>query len=74
MPDSHLRDNSNVGVILIIVPPSTTYMALRTIAPLNEKEWKLLVEDLEKGQTDRQAEIVRKATEHVKILNISYEG
>ena len=49
-------------------------MALRTIAPLNEKEWKLLVEDLEKGQTDRQAEIVRKATEHVKILNISYEG
>ena len=48
-------------------------MSMRTIASLNEKEWKLLVDDLEKGQTDKQAEIIRKATEHVKTLNISYE-
>ena len=45
-------------------------MALRTIAPLNDRDWKILVEDLEKGQTDEQAECMRKAIERVRGLNM----
>ena len=48
-------------------------MALRTIAPLNDRDWEILVKDLEKGQTDEQAEFMRKAIEHAHSLNVSYE-
>ena len=46
-------------------------MALRTVAPLNDHDWKSLVEDLEKGQTDEQVEFMRKAIERVRSLNMS---
>jgi len=37
------------------------YMALREIQPLEEKDWKTLVADLEKGQTKEQAKFLKEA-------------
>ena len=48
-------------------------MALRTISPLNNRDWKILAKDLKKGQTDEQAEFMRKAIVHARSLNVSYE-
>ncbi|MCY4490604.1 MAG: hypothetical protein OXC46_03965 [Thaumarchaeota archaeon] len=45
-------------------------MPLRTIPPLDDDEWIALMKDLEKGQTEEQAECVRKALALVKKLNI----
>ena len=52
-------------------------LALRTIAPLNDRDWEILVKDLEKGPTDEQAEFIHKAIERVRSLNMSirdYDG
>ena len=46
-------------------------MALRTISPLNDHDWKSLVKDLKQGQTDEQVEFMRKAIERVRSLNMS---
>ena len=48
-------------------------MALRTIAPLDDREWDALVKDLKKGQTEEQAEFVRKAIVLASNLNVSDE-
>jgi len=36
-------------------------MALREIQPLEEKDWKTLVDDLENGQTAKQAKFLEEA-------------
>ena len=45
-------------------------MPLCTIAPLEDEDWIILMKHLEKGQTEEQAECVRKALALVKKLNI----
>ena len=45
-------------------------MPLRTIPPLDDDEWEILMKDFEKGQTEEQAEFARKAVALVKKLNI----
>ena len=46
-------------------------MALREIAPLNEKDWNVLVDDLEKGQTKAQSVFLKEALKHANNLNVS---
>lgn len=46
-------------------------MALREIQPLEEKDWNILVEDLEKGQTEEQAELLQEALKHANKLKVS---
>ena len=46
-------------------------MLLRTITPLNDRHWKALVEDLQNGQTDEQAEFMNKAIKRIRNLNMS---
>ncbi|MCY4490606.1 MAG: hypothetical protein OXC46_03975 [Thaumarchaeota archaeon] len=48
-------------------------MPLCTIAPLEDEDWIILMKDLEKGQTEEQAEFVRKAIARASKLNVSYE-
>lgn len=48
-------------------------MVMRTIAPLNDRDWKILVEDLEKGQTDEQAKFMREAIDLANSFNVSNE-
>ena len=36
---------------------------LRIIEPLNDKSWRILVQDLEKEQTDEEAEFLQEALE-----------
>ena len=48
-------------------------MTIRTIPPLDDDEWIALMEDLEKGETEEQAECVRKAIARASKLNVSYE-
>ena len=50
-----------------------TFVTLRTIAPLDDNEWEILMNDLKKGQTEEQAEFVRKAIALASNLNVSYE-
>ena len=49
-------------------------MTMRTIAPLNDRDWKILVEDLEKGQTDGQAKFMREAIELADGFDVSDDG
>lgn len=46
-------------------------MTMRTIVPLNDRDWKLLVEDLKRGPTEEQKEFMRQAIKHVDTLDIS---
>lgn len=47
-------------------------MALRTIAPLDDKSWKILTEGLEKGQTKEEAKFLQEALEDK--LEIKFNG
>lgn len=44
---------------------------MRTISPLDAREWETLVEDLERGPTDEQRKFIRKAMEHADTLIVS---
>lgn len=46
-------------------------MVMRTIPPLEDREWDALVADLEKGPSDEQAEFVRKAVDLANTFNVS---
>ncbi len=45
-------------------------MALREVNPLNENQWKTLVDTLNKKPTFRQKQIVKKAIENGKKLKV----
>ncbi len=46
-------------------------MTLREIAPLSEKDWNILVDDLEKGQTQEQSTFLQESLKHANNLNVS---
>lgn len=48
-------------------------MVMRTIPPLEDREWKALVSDLEKGPSDEQAEYVREAIKLADTFKVSYD-
>lgn len=48
-------------------------MVIRTIPPLGDQEWNTLVDDLEKGPSEEQAEFVREAVNHASTFNVSYD-
>jgi len=47
------------------------HMALREIQPLEEKHWKTLVDDLEKGQSKKQADFLKEAIENKNKFKIA---
>ena len=47
-------------------------MTLRTIAPSDDKSWKILTEGLEKGQTQKEAKFLQEALEDK--LKIKFNG
>lgn len=48
-------------------------MPLREIQPLDEKDWEILVNDLEKGQTKEQTKFLQKAIKHAHdIPTVTY--
>ena len=42
---------------------SNVCVPLRTIKPLNDKSWRILIQDLEKGQTEEEAKFLQEALE-----------
>ena len=46
---------------------------MRTISPLDEQEWDVLVKDLERGPTDEQIAFIRKAIKQADTLVVSYD-
>lgn len=49
-------------------------MVMRTIPPLEDREWDALVADLESGPSDEQVEFVREAVALAGTFNISNDG
>lgn len=49
-------------------------MVMRTIPPLEDREWDALVADLESGPSDEQAEFVREAIDLANTFNVSNDG
>jgi hypothetical protein len=45
-------------------------MALREVKPLNEKQWKILVNTLKKRPTPEQRKLIKKAVEHGRKLKV----
>ena len=45
-------------------------MALRTVKPLNEEQWNMVVKALNEDPTSAQKEMMKKATDEAKKLNV----
>ena len=49
-------------------------VVIRTIPPLEGREWDALVADLERGPSDEQVKFVREAVELANTFNVSNDG